>query len=760
LPDNWSWAGSSREGAQAVAPTRAAKRALVLARLLRGPARTVELSGLPYGTEGCKRARELRDHGWRLHVLRVAADSDQFEYTLTRLADIPAREPREPRRPVVPQKIPFAPETVTWVLSSGDLGHLLVAIAATDEVVWDLETTGLREWAWTGGPLNGGVAGRVVLSSMTLPTAGDGGRPTTWIVPLSHPDSPWCTQWPAVLEKLARAVADGQKPCVNQNLKFDLRWVHRHGRGVDLSHHVSWDTQVSSHLLDETTSTSLKERAPATFEGLTRWDDFDLSVPGAAERVPLIDLGLYAARDTYWTWRLAQHHRERMFLGSWAEPGPEGAEEVEEARLGRLATWCAMPTVATLTAIEQRGMLLDRPWVQQELTTNLETVGKLGEELCQRYGFTSEGASFAPTSNWFIAWAELAVANEDLRIAELTPTGKPRWSKGVLKRQSRAGSKVAAQLLELRSAGKRAEYLASWLEHADTDDVIHSTYNSGKVVTGRLSSDSPNMQQVTAALKPAFIPRPGNVFIDLDYGQIELRIAAFVSRCEPMLEALRNGDDLHRLLAARITGKDPLDVLPSERHGGKSANFGLLYGMSASGFRDYADDVYGVSWSPEQATAIRSLFFETWVGLADWHARMVNEAHRIGQVTSPIGRVRRLPDIWDGNDYLVAASERIAVNAPVQGFASDVMQMAAASIEGTLPGHDPVERALLVGTVHDSILVESPLDGCLDVARACQARMVGITEVLARLDCDFDVPLVADVKIGSRWGLDDLGHLG
>src|SRR5690625_3903911 len=205
------------------------------------------------------------------------------------------------------------------------------------------------------------------------------------------------------------------------------------------------------------------------------------------------------------------------------------------------------------------------------------------------------------------------------------------------------------------------------------------------------------MQQVTYALRPAFIPRPGYVMADIDYSQIEMRVAAHVSGCEPMIEAFNSGQDLHRIIARQImqqrenheailTGEEPhivtLDeVTADERQAGKAANFGLLFGMGPGGFRNYAEEAYDVILSGEEANTAYEAFFTTWEGLAEWHLRMIARAKRYGYVTSPIGRVRRLPDIHSPIQKLASGSERLAINAPVQGFASDLMQMATASIQ-------------------------------------------------------------------------------
>lgn len=657
----------------------------------------------------------------------------------------------------------FDPQTMVWVLDGGTLNSLLGQIEEATEVVVDLETTGLDEHAYRGGPTNAGIPARVVLASLTLPHPEDSdpAKPSTWVVPLSHPDSPWLGKWREVLRDIAGSLEWNEKPLINANMKFDARWFYAM-TGVDLSRLIVWDTQVSSHLLDENASTKLKVRAPATF-GVRPWDEFDLSVPGAAERCPLIDLGVYGAQDTYWAWRLAAYHRALMYLTPEArdEP-PVDAEDVTHARLGKLATWCAMPMVSTLTAVEQRGMVLDQDWVNAELEEKHRAVAGLSAELAQRYvdrGLDPDGASFAPTSNWFREWSSHAVEAGDLKVTAMTDGGRPQWSKSVLLRQARSGSQVAQDLLDLRGAAKKAEYLASWLHFVTPESRIHTNYHPGRVITGRLSSSEPNMQQVTASLKPAFVPTEGFVLADLDYSQIELRVAAFISRCEPMIEAFQNGWDLHRMLAAKITGKPQEEITPNERQAGKSANFGLLYMMGAHGFREYAETTYGISFTLEEATDIHRAFYEMWEGIGAWHARAISRARATGQVISPIGRVRRVPDIWDGNEYYAGRAERAAVNSPVQGFASDLMQMAAASIEGMLPGSMPVPGVRLIGTVHDSILVEVPEESWEISTKQCIERMLRLDHVLARLDCRLDVPLAVEAKVSTRWGLSDVGSL-
>lgn len=669
----------------------------------------------------------------------------------------------------------FDPRTISWVMDEGRLESLLASISTCSEIVTDLETTGLDEHA-TGLRASWPVSARVSLVSFTLPQQSHplDPRPPTYVLPLSHPDSPWAGQWKEVYRRVLTAIGYTGKPITNQNLKFDMRWMTA-TTGVDLSSQFAWDTQIGSHLLNENASTRLKERAPDTF-GVERWDDHDLSTPAASEGVPLYELGEYAARDTYWTWRLAVLQRTIMAVGDEGEDAepPMTPEDVEAYRLGLLASWCAMPQARTLTQVEQRGFLMDEVWVKEHIAENesirdseyewlisryADDLGEHdhdGDHDCRRCRLESD-PSFAPTSLWFQAWTDLAVERGDLRVSELTPGGKPKWSKSVLVRHVRAGKEVAEHLLNYRKAVKRLEFLNSWLEAVTPEGTVHTTYNVGRVVTGRLSSNSPNVQQIEYALKPGFIPRPGYLIADLDYSQIELRVAAHVAQCEPMIEAYREGRDLHRILAADVAGISEDEVTGDQRQRGKAGNFGFLYGMSAAGFITYAVDSYDVVFTSEEAEEIRSTFFSTWDGLAQWHQRVINIARRDGKVTSPIGRVRRVPHIWDGNEYYAAEAERQAINSPVQGFASDLMQMSAASILGNLPGYSRVPDVHIVGTVHDSIVLEVPEDDWQRATARCMRRMLDLDPVLKRLGCTLTVPLAVEATVGTRWGLSDVG---
>ena len=661
---------------------------------------------------------------------------------------------------------------ITWVWGKEDLKGLVKAIHSSSEIVMDLETTGLDEYAEAGGDTNGGYPARIVLAAITLPdeelTASgaydwrrfDGEQPMTYLVPLSHPASPLLGSWRKVMAIIGREINRSGKPFVNANIKFDARWVFAQ-TGVDLSDRIEWDTTVSSQLVDTEARTRLKIRAARDF-GIEEWDDFDLGTPGAAERVDLIQLGEYAARDTYYTWKIEQEHRDQMFLTGDEEPFD--SDDIQMARLGKVATYVAMPTVRTLTKVEQRGFLLDVDWVHAKIEEMDGLRLKACEDILGLYGTApapapaKDGVTTAATSKWFQGFVSQAIEAGDLRVTARTDSGNAQWNKAVLIAQQRQGSPAADALLRHRDATKTLEFLRSWLELRDPNNVIHATYNVGFVKTGRLSSSNPNVQQISARLKPAFIPRPGHVLLDLDYSQVELRVAAFISRSQPMIEAFQRGDDLHRLLAAKIAGKAPEDVTSMERKRAKAGNFGLLYGMSPGGFQTYAATAYDVSLTLAEAQAVHSAFFEMWDGMRQWHERSKRRAYERGYVTSPIGRTQWLSDLYSKSSFKASHAERNALNSPVQGFGSDLMQMAAASIMGTLPGYPlpKVEGAHVVATVHDEICIEVPEDRWQEILVECKRRMEDVNAFLRPLDCQMDVPIVAGPSAGTRWGVHDL----
>lgn len=676
----------------------------------------------------------------------------------------------------------FCAADVVHVLQYPDLAKLNNLLQKHVGVcVLDLETTGLNEhWEYA----------RVVTASLTLPcldvegaevASPEGRYVQTYVIGLSHPDCAMHTNWRANLKSLALAIKRSGLRIIGQNIRFDVRWITA-TTGVNLASQIFADTGMSSHLVDENQSAALKSRAMATF-GIPSWIDFDWAqlereqkkdpayprCPLLAERVDYFTMAMYNARDTYWTWQLHKRHEEDMGLtADWREELQQigDRDSTNALRLGNYYHTVSMPGVRTLTALEQFGMALDFDWCSDRLVElsviEQESLEALNEALADAVAYVEawcpeevteeswealRGAqSFEPTALWFRAFTKVMCAAGRLRVLALTPQGQASWGKATLKRLARIPEfPVAAHLLAFRKATKEAQYIRSWLEVAESDGRIHSTYNYYRVVTGRLSSSNPNCQQIPKTAKNAFTAAPGMVLVTADYSQIELRVAAHIANCEPMREAFIRGDDLHTLMAAIMANIDPADVTPEQRQGAKAGNFGFLFGMGAHKFVTYADDTYGVAFTHEEAEAIRATFFSTWVGMQEWHDKQRRDANEYGYVKSPLGRLRRLPKIWTGDAYLRGEAERQAINSPVQGMASDMMVMAATKIS-RMPYISPV------ALVHDAILCEVPEEKAEACARAIKETMETIHIDLKRLGCTFSVPLVADVAIGKSWG--------
>ncbi|HPD39825.1 MAG TPA: DNA polymerase, partial [Mesotoga infera] len=261
---------------------------------------------------------------------------------------------------------------------------------------------------------------------------------------------------------------------------------------------------------------------------------------------------------------------------------------------------------------------------------------------------------------------------------------------------------------------------------------IHPSYWQLGAATGRFSCSNPNLQQIPNELRfrECFIPAPGNKFVIADYSQIELRVAAAISRDPVMLKAYRTGEDLHRQTAAILTGKDPADIDKKERQLAKAVNFGLLFAMGARGLSDYAENSYGVKMSVREAEEFKGKFFDHYTGLRDWHKCTKSGSYYEARTLK--GRRR----LWSTVSSL---NERL--NMPVQGTAADIMKIALARLPKALKGTE----AKLVAIIHDEIILEVPED------KAEEAKRMLVTVMESAGDGFIDIPLVAEAAIADSW---------
>jgi DNA polymerase-1 len=267
---------------------------------------------------------------------------------------------------------------------------------------------------------------------------------------------------------------------------------------------------------------------------------------------------------------------------------------------------------------------------------------------------------------------------------------------------------LAGLLRKYREATKRTgTYGRQWLKHIAQDGRVYASWNQTGSEAGRMSCSAPNMQQLPRdrAYRRCIVAPPGRLLIKADYSQIELRIAARVSGDPALLEAYRQGIDVHRQTAQQVLGKE--DVTKDDRQLAKALNFGLLYGMGASGFRKHARSEYGLDLTDEQATAYRAAFFRTYRGLAAWHRQV--KARKGNETRTLAGRRRLIPSARADKTEkerrrFEAAMDRQRLNTPVQGTGADGLKLALALL---WERRDQCPGAFPVLAVHDEIVVEA-----------------------------------------------------
>ena len=338
----------------------------------------------------------------------------------------------------------------------------------------------------------------------------------------------------------------------------------------------------------------------------------------------------------------------------------------------------------------------------------------------------------------------------------MTKGGQPQVNQSQLEEWSKEGKhEILDVLLRYNKLTKQLQFVDKWEELSQYDGKLHPSFNI-TADTGRTTCKNPNIQQVPqeSTLRNVITCPKGRKFIEVDMSQAELRVASIFSEDENMIHAYQSGSDLHQKTMELIKGgKKPKNDQEAKRWRteAKSANFGLLYGMSAKSYQEYAKG-YGMNITLEEAEDIRDDFFNSYPKLVDMHKKFVEYAKKYGYTYSPIGRKRFLPKIKSNNWKEVSEAERQAINTPVQGFASDLVISALADILED----DSLDKSKykIIGSVHDAILVEADEDVAEEYAKKVKEHMEN-PSVLEICDIEITVPLIADIEIGSAWGKHD-----
>lgn len=301
---------------------------------------------------------------------------------------------------------------------------------------------------------------------------------------------------------------------------------------------------------------------------------------------------------------------------------------------------------------------------------------------------------------------------------------------------------IAGDILEYRTLTKlKSTYADGLADFIEEDGRIHGDFNQTVTATGRLSSANPNLQNIPVRMdigrqiRKVFIPEEGFLFLDADYSQIELRLLAHMSGDEKLIEAYKSSEDIHAITASQVFGVPLDEVTPLQRRNAKAVNFGIIYGISSFGLgRD-------LSISVSEAKQYIENYFKTYPGIKDFLDGLVASAKKKGYSETIYGRRRPIPELKNKNFMTRSFGERVAMNAPIQGSAADIMKIAMLKIYERIKTADLKSRLLL--QVHDEVLVETAVEEKEEVRKIIKESMEGAAEL--------KVPLTADVNEGNNW---------
>ncbi len=430
-------------------------------------------------------------------------------------------------------------------------------------------------------------------------------------------------------------------------------------------------------------------------------------LPGAAAKADLI-------------WKLA------------AKLGPRVAEE------GGLAVYkeIDLPVSPVLARMERTGIRVDTA-VLSGLSSQMETeITRLTEEI-----HALAGHSFNINSPLQLG----KVMFEEMNLPVQGKTGKTKnYSTGADVLETLAVEyPIAAKVLEFRGSSKLKSTYVDALPTMIKPGTgrVHTTFNQTGAATGRLSSFDPNLQNIPIRsslgreIRAAFVPEPGWVMIAADYSQIELRLLAHLSKDAVLVDAFRNGEDIHTRTAAEVFGAAPMFVTPEMRRSAKAVNFGIVYGQTAFGLSQSLGIPRG------EAQLYIKNYFERYAGVRRWIDQTIAQVREVGYALTMHGRRRPIPEIQSRNPNMRGFAERTAVNTPLQGSASDLIKLAMIRLDKELDQEKMKTRVLL--QVHDELLLESPAEE----VEAAAAMVKRVMEGVAKLE----VPLIVEAGVGPNW---------
>ncbi len=524
-----------------------------------------------------------------------------------------------------------------------------------------------------------------------------------------------------VLEQLKPLLSEPKNTIIGHHLKYDMEVLAKYGVSFEAQ---LFDTLLESYVINSVASRhdmdslALKhlQRETTHFEevagkGAKQKTFNEVEIPVAAH---------YAAEDAEVT--LALHEKLYPIIQ-------------QDQKLSHVFTELDIPLLAVLARIELHGVLIDCAMLNQQS----QQLGQQLEQLESR-AYQLAGHEFnlsSPKQLQVVLFDELK-----LPVVKKTPGGQASTAENVLQELA-LDFPLPAVILQYRRLSKlKTTYTDKLpLQVGQHSQRIHTSYNQAVTSTGRLSSHNPNLQNIPIRteegrkIRKAFIAPKGFQLIAADYSQIELRIIAHVSQDPGLLKAFNQGLDVHRATAAEVFNVDFTRVSDEQRRHAKSINFGLLYGMSAFGLSK------NLNISKNEAQQYMDTYFHRYPKVHDYMHESIAFAEQYGYVETLYGRRIYVPDIQSSNHLRKKAAERLAINAPMQGSAADIIKKAMICVDQWLQSSDIAAKMIM--QVHDELVLEvdnSVLDECLAQLRSCMENAATLS-----------VPLVVDIGVGDNW---------
>ena len=458
----------------------------------------------------------------------------------------------------------------------------------------------------------------------------------------------------------------------------------------------------------------------------------------------------------------------------WAVYEQQKSALVEQADLQQVAQTMDFPLINVLAQMEFRGIKIDASKLEKMNKSLAQEIAAVQQNIYDMVGYEFNVASPAQLAS--------ALFDKLLLPTAGIKKGKTGYSTNQKELDKLRGQHPIIELVErFRELSKlQNTYVAALPEQTDAKGYIHTTFNQDATATGRLSSTNPNLQNIPIRtelgrqIRDAFVPAPGNVFVNADYSQFELRLAAVMAGEKQMIEDFNADVDIHAKTAAEVYNVPINEVTPTQRRRAKVVNFGVLYGMSQHGLAAAANMSYG------EAQHFIDEYYRIRPHIKEFMERTIRQAHEDGFVQTLFGRRRPTPDVRSNNFAVRSAAERAAANMPIQGTEADLMKLAMLAVEKrltTMTSPDLLpsetgkfeknefalpERQVSSGSksistdkntplghqilqIHDSIMVECPLQNAEIVSKM-------LVETMENIYPQLGIKLKVDVKIGNNWG--------